>query len=70
MIFNKNQIEYISEETKSEIERKWRDDELASTDWIVPITDYPSHAGALIYRQELRDYPLEIDFPDGTRPAL
>lgn len=50
-------------------ERMWRDYELAHTDWIVPITDHPQHAAYLTYRQELRDYPQQADFPNGTRPV-
>ena len=51
-----------------ENERKWRDEELLSTDWVVPVTDHPKHADYLAYRQELRDYPSQPDFPNGTRP--
>lgn len=50
-------------------ERQWRDSELASTDWIVPITDHPQHTEYLSYRQELRDYPAQEDFPNGQRPV-
>jgi len=55
-------------EEKIEEEREWRDVELKNTDWIVPITDHPQHAVYLTYRQELRDYPSQSDFPNGTRP--
>jgi hypothetical protein len=47
--------------------RVWRDSELQSTDFIVPLTDYPTHAATLIYRQELRDWPSTDAFPD-TKP--
>ena len=53
---------------KSEQERKWRDRELKNSDWIVPLADHPQHAGYLTYRQELRDYPQQADFPNGDRP--
>ncbi len=55
-------------EEKIEEERQWRDVELKNTDWIVPVTDHPQHAAYLAYRQELRDYPSQPDFPNGTRP--
>jgi hypothetical protein len=50
-------------------ERLWRDSELRSTDWIVPITDHPQHDAYIAYRQELRDWPSTDQFPD-TRPQL
>ncbi len=55
-------------EEKIEEERQWRDVELKNTDWIVPVTDHPQHDAYLTYRQELRDYPSQSDFPNGTRP--
>ena len=27
------------------------------------------HAAYLVYREELRDYPQQADFPDGDRPT-
>ena len=56
-------------EIKSNQERKWRDRELNNSDWIVPLTDYPQHADYLTYRQELRDYPAQADFPNGDIPV-
>jgi hypothetical protein len=50
-------------------ERAWRDMELASTDFIVPLVDHPKHSTYMTYRQELRDYPSQPDFPNGTRPV-
>ena len=50
-------------------ERQWRDAELKSTDWIVSVTDHPDHASYLVYREELRDYPSQADFPNGDRPT-
>lgn len=50
------------------INRLWRDSELAATDYIVPLTDHPKHAAYMTYRQELRDYPAQEDFPNGERP--
>jgi len=51
-----------------ETEKIWRDNELKQTDWITPITDHPKHSAYMTYRQELRDYPAQPDFPNGTRP--
>ena len=48
---------------ESELARSWRDNELASTDWVVPTTDHPQHAEYLVYRQALRDWPATSDFP-------
>ena len=45
----------------------WRDNELQSTDYIVPLTDHPDHAATITYRQELRDWPSTDAFPD-TKP--
>lgn len=62
--------------SKEEMERKWRDQELASTDFILPLTDYPKHDDYIIYREALRQWPTLNekgeyinDFPD-TRPEL
>ena len=52
-----------------EAERSWRDYELKQTDFIVPLTDHPKHSAYMTYRQELRDYPSQADFPNGTRPV-
>jgi hypothetical protein len=56
-------------EEKTAEEKRWRDSELQSTDYIVPLTDHPKHAAYMTYRQELRDYPAQQDFPNGTRPV-
>lgn len=55
--------------TKSQLEREWRDSELKNTDYIFPLTDHPKHAEYLEYRQKLRDYPSQEDFPNGERPV-
>ena len=55
--------EEIEAEAKS-----WRDGELRSTDFIVPLTDYPNHAAWITYRQTLRDWTTAEDFPD-TKPT-
>jgi len=56
-------------EEKIAEEKEWRDMELQSSDFIVPLTDHPQHAVYMTYRQELRDYPAQEDFPNGTRPV-
>ena len=49
--------------------REWRDNELQSTDFIVPLTDHPDHAATITYRQELRDWPSTASFPS-TKPTI
>ena len=55
-------------ESNESIERQWRDSELLRTDEIVKLPDYP--VDLLSYRTELRNYPAQPDFPNGTRPTL
>ena len=50
-------------------ERQWRNAELALTDHIATIPDYPNREAYLQYRTQLRDYPTQEDFPNGTRPV-
>lgn len=50
-------------------EKQWRNSELKSTDWIVPVTDHPQREAYLAYREELRNYPQQSDFPNGNRPV-
>lgn len=62
----------IEQVTQAELETKqraWRDAELKSTDWIVPITDHPERASYITYRTNLRDWPSTADFPN-TKPTL
>ena len=57
-------------EAQPELEaRQWRNGELSSTDYIVPLTDHPQHAAYMTYRAALRDWPSTEDFPD-TKPTL
>lgn len=49
--------------------RQWRNTELETTDYIVPLTDHPQHAAYMTYREALRDWPSTEDFPD-TRPEV
>ena len=62
-------IEEISDEELNSLQRKWRNGELVSTDYIVPLTDHPDHAATLAYRVAIRDWPTTSDFPD-TKPTL
>ncbi len=58
--------------TSEEIEdqaKQWRNSELESTDWIVPLIDYPDHSAILTYRQKLRNWPSMDSFPE-TKPTL
>ena len=62
----------VSEPIEEDIEadaRAWRDSELSSTDWIVPLSDHPQRAAYLTYRTALRDWPSTADFP-ATKPTL
>ena len=61
-----------TEPTDSEIAqaaKEWRDQELITTDYIVPLTDHPQHAAYITYRAALRAWPATSDFP-ATRPVL
>ena len=44
--------------------KEWRNSELTSTDYIVPLTDFPNYSSWITYRQQLRDWPSTDDFPD------
>tara|TARA_B110000902_G_scaffold239734_1_gene288632 strand:- start:91 stop:384 length:294 start_codon:yes stop_codon:yes gene_type:complete len=57
------------EPTPEELSRLWRDGELTSTDYIVPVTDHTLHSAYTTYRSALRDWPSTSDFPD-IRPTL
>jgi len=49
--------------------RRWRDEELLTTDYIVPLSDHPSRTATMTYRTALRNWPSTSDFPD-TKPTL
>ncbi|MCP4881187.1 MAG: hypothetical protein GY905_11625 [Gammaproteobacteria bacterium] len=55
--------------TAADIEAEWQESELLRTDnWP---SDRPPGAQAMAdYRQRLRDYNNQSDFPNGTRPTL
>ena len=63
------EIEEITDTELDSLQRKWRNNELVGTDYIIPLTDHPDHAATLAYRQTLRDWPSTSDFPD-TKPTL
>jgi antirestriction protein len=49
--------------------RDWRNEQLARTDFIVPLSDHPQRSVYMAYRTKLRDWPSTSEFPD-TRPTL
>lgn len=53
---------------KTDEERQWRDSELLNTDKMVTLPDFPKTTELKNYRQDLRDYPDNVDFPNGSRP--
>ena len=57
------------EPTAEESERMWRDRELSSSDYIVPLSDHPQRDAYIAYRTALRNWPSTEDFP-ATRPTL
>jgi hypothetical protein len=59
----------LPEPTAEEEGRMWRDSELASTDYIMPLTDHPQRDAYIIYREDLRQWPSTDSFP-ATRPEL
>ena len=68
--------ELTQEEERAVQERRWRDEELKSSDWIVQVPDHPQKAVYTAYRTALRDWPSVDsegeyinDFPD-TKPTL
>lgn len=58
-----------AEPTAEEEARMWRDMELASTDYIVSLSDHPQRAAYLVYRESLRAWPSTEAFPE-TKPEL
>ncbi len=57
------------EPTEEEEARQWRDNELAFTDWIIPLIDHPQREAYITYRESLRQWPATDSFP-ATRPEL
>ena len=64
-------LERTMEDTLSteQYARVWRDEELNTTDYIVPLSDHPSRTATMTYRTALRNWPSTSDFPD-TKPTL
>ena len=58
-----------TQEDINHLAKLWRNQELNTTDYILPLTDHPDHAAKLAYRVALRDWPSTSDFPD-TKPTL
>lgn len=57
------------EPTAEEEARQWRDNELAFTDWIIPLVDHPQREAHITYRESLRQWPSTESFPE-TKPEL
>lgn len=55
---------------KTNEERTWRDNELKSSDYVAPLTDHPNYYAYVKYREALRDYTNDVNFPNGIRPTL
>ena len=55
---------------KTAEEKAWRDSELNLTDKLANIKDYPYYYATISYRENLRNYPTSVDFPNGVRPIL
>lgn len=67
----KNYEEEIQpEEDPSIVAREWRDLELARTDMLMLLSDYPNKEALVSYRQILRDWPSTPDFPDNYPDPL
>ena len=58
-----------AEPSAEEEARQWRDNELAFTDWIIPLTDHPQREAHITYRESLRKWPSTESFPE-TKPEL
>ena len=57
-------------EAQPELEaRQWRNGELSSSDFIVPLSDHPQRAAYMTYRTALRNWPSTDAFP-ATKPTL
>ena len=58
-----------AEPTVAEEARQWRNGELSSSDFIVPLSDHPQRAAYMTYRTALRNWPSTDAFP-ATKPTL
>lgn len=59
----------LAEPTAEDTARQWRDLELSSTDYLVPLTDHPQRDAYMTYRESLRQWPSTDSFP-ATKPEL
>ena len=64
MVIEKHFIEDSEEVNTEDNARAWRNGEIAGTDYIVPLTDFPNYSSWITYRQQLRDWPSTDDFPN------
>ncbi len=55
--------------SEADLCRIWRDSELLLTDSMLQ-SDRPDYQAILAYRQQLRDYPNDPDFPNNPKPKL
>jgi len=51
-------------------EKEWVKSELEASDYIAPIKDHQYYYAYVVYRQQLRDYLVAPEFPQGIRPVL
>ena len=68
MVIEKHFVKNTEEVNIEDNARAWRDGEIAGTDYIVPLTDFPDYDSWITYRQQLRDWPSTDDFPN-TKPT-
>lgn len=55
---------------KRKLARRWRNQQLEETDWIVSITDHPQHSKYMAYRKALRNWPADADNFPTNKPTL
>ena len=49
----------------------WRNEELKNSDWVGQVSDHPERPLYYTYRQKLRDWPEDPNFPSSSfRPTL
>lgn len=69
-MFSDEELETQRIEDRKQQERAWRDAELARTDALILLSDYPYKDALTAYRQELRDWPSQDGWPDLDRPTM
>ncbi len=50
--------------------RTWRDQKLDQTDIIMSIPDFPNYEKIKTWRQKLREWPQDENFPDTPPPKI